>query len=136
MDLLQIRPISEKELKRFGLIFGPAALVLSCWQAWRAHWVHVGIFAPLGAYALAMAIFRPGWVFPVRWLLETMVKLVMWAVTNLALIITFYLVFTPIGLILRLAGRDLLNQKRDETETSWQDPDHTTFDPGHYHRQF
>lgn len=40
-------------------------------------------------------------------------------VTNLALIVVFYSIVTPIGLWLRLSGKDLLDLKRDGRNSYW-----------------
>ena len=125
------------ELKRFGFIFGPLAIAISLWQAWRGHWGHVSVFAPVGTYVLIMACVRPAWIFPVRWVLEKAFKLVMWVVTNTVLALCFYLVFTPIGLVMRLCGKDLLNQGIDkEAPSYWITRANRDFDPGHYKKQF
>lgn len=129
--------MDEKELKRFGLIFGPLAIMISIWQASKGHWGHVYFFAPAGLYAFVMAFIKPQWIYPLRWLLETAFKLLMWIVTNTVLVLCFYLVFTPIGFFMRLMGKDFLEQKIDVTaESYWSAHEKQDFDPEHYKKQF
>ena len=129
--------ITDTELKKFGLIFGPLAIAISIWQATKGHWGHVYFFAPAGLYAFLMAWIQPRWIYPLRWLLETVFKIFMWLMTNMVLILCFYLVFTPIGLIMRLMGKDLLHQDLDVTAKSyWVTHDRQEFDPEHYKKQF
>jgi hypothetical protein len=47
----------------------------------------------------------------------------------------FYLVFLPIGLALRLSGRDLLKLRRPAADTMWL-PHAQRTDPDSYYRQF
>ena len=42
-----------------------------------------------------------------------------WINTRLILFIIFYLVFTPIGLVMRLFGVDLLDKKIDKNKNSY-----------------
>ncbi len=95
MDLQRIN-ITDRELRKFGFIFGPLAITLSIWQASIGHWGHVYFFAPAGVYALTMAFINPRWIYPLRWFLEKAFKVVMWLITRIFLVICFYLVFTPI----------------------------------------
>jgi len=49
----------------------------------------------------------------------------------------FYLVFTPIGLILRLLRVDLIKQRWDrDASTYWIRRPSKTFDPANYERQY
>jgi len=128
---------TDTELKKFGLIFGPLAIAISIWQVTRGHWGHVYFFAPAGCYALVMALIKPRWVYPLRWVMETAFKALMWVVTTLTLALCFYLVFAPIGLIMRLFGKDLLSQRIDpEAATYWIEREARAFDPQHYTKQF
>lgn len=58
-------------------------------------------------------------------------------ITGLVLSILFYLVFAPIGILLRLLRKDLLDQKIDHTVNSyWIKKEQVNFDKNHYTRQF
>jgi hypothetical protein len=60
-----------------------------------------------------------------------------WFNTRLLLGIFFFLILTPIGVLLRLFGRDLLDQKIDRQATSyWKKRDLSKFDPKHATRTF
>jgi hypothetical protein len=55
---------------------------------------------------------------------------------NLMLAIIYYLVVTPTGLLMRLAGRDPLNRKIDPKAESYWLPIENRDDPKRYYRQF
>ncbi|MEW5895968.1 MAG: hypothetical protein AB1650_09490 [Candidatus Omnitrophota bacterium] len=126
-----------RELRRFGLIFGPTTILISIWQVSKGHWGHVYFFGLPGTYALIMALFKPQWNYPLRWALEKIFKGFMWLVTEVVLIACFYLVFTPIGILIRWMGKDLLDLRIDLTaETYWRERERKEFDTEHYRRQF
>jgi hypothetical protein len=58
-----------------------------------------------------------------------------WTVSHLLLLATFYLVLTPIGVVMRLVGHDPLERKfRPEAATYWMEHDPGS-DPSRYFRQ-
>jgi hypothetical protein len=60
-----------------------------------------------------------------------------WVNTRLILCILFYLVFTPIGLAMRLFGADLLDKKIDKNKASyWHKKERKDFVPAEYERQY
>ena len=60
-----------------------------------------------------------------------------WFNTRLLLGIFFYLILTPIGVLMRLFGKDLLDQRIDKRATTyWKKRDLSTFDPKHATRTF
>jgi len=94
--------------------------------------VIVGVSAVLGiAGWFQPAIVRPvyvGWmvaVFPIGCF-----------VSYLILAAVFYLLFTPIGLIMKLVGKDPLQRKFDRTAKTYWQPRATPSDSSRYFRQF
>ncbi len=60
-----------------------------------------------------------------------------WFNTRLLLGIFFYLILTPIGVVMRLLGVDLIDQKIDRrAESYWKKRDLSKFDPKHVTRTF
>ena len=113
---------SRGELRWFGLIaaafFGFIGGVLLAASGGESLALSQGLWA-FGAllalvYYAIPAIQRAvyiGWmyaVFPIGWV-----------VSHLLLGVTFYLVLTPIGLLLRLAGKDLLQRRLDRNAPSY-----------------
>ncbi len=94
-------------------------------------WLGVG-GASLGAVLwLVPQIARPFYL--VWWFLACCLGLI---TGNLLLAATYYLVFTPTGLLLRLLGRDALARRRDPlAKTYWRKAERVT-DPTRYYRQY
>ncbi len=60
-----------------------------------------------------------------------------WINSRIILAIIFYFVFTPMGLVMRLFGKDLLSLKIDKSaKTYWLEKDNKDFNPQDYERQF
>jgi hypothetical protein len=60
-----------------------------------------------------------------------------WLNTRLLLGVFFYLILTPIGLLLRLTGRDLLDRKIDPAaRTYWSKREVVPFDPERCERMY
>lgn len=126
----------KKELRQFGITIGAVLGFLGVWFLWQDK---------EGGYVLlssAVVLFALGFILPL--LLKPLHKLWMtlaillgWLMTRIILIILFYLVVTPIGLLARLCGKDFLNKKFDRKVNSyWILRKVTPFDRKSYERQF
>ena len=111
---------NTRELRRFGLAFGTAMTLLGSFLLWRER--------PAGPYVLgfavalfASAIVFPGILRPLEALLGRIARAVTAVLTYLVLTSAFYLVITPIGLLVRLGGKDSLGLKpAPERESFWE----------------
>jgi hypothetical protein len=103
----------------------------------------VGFFGLIGGYChffqgsstaavilwVVSAVGVVGWVIPsfIRPLYVVWIALAMpigWTISHLLLLAMYYLVFTPIGLIMRACGYDPLDRRFDRTAKSyWHDHD-------------
>ena len=59
-----------------------------------------------------------------------------WVVTHVMLGLIYYLMFTPIGLIMRLGGRDLMQRRFDREASSYWIEHRPDDRPERYFRQF
>jgi len=60
-----------------------------------------------------------------------------WINTRVILLIVFYLIFTPVGLVMRLVKKDLLDRKIDKKKESyWIKKEHRAFEPVEYERMY
>jgi len=58
-----------------------------------------------------------------------------YVVSNVMLTLMFFLVITPLGIVLKLTGKDLLQQRRQNRTTQWT-PVKETKTEDSYYRQF
>lgn len=126
----------KKQLRQFAVIWFPAFCGLVGWWVgtktgqWnlvQAGWVGCLFLAALGV--VLPQVIRPVFVglilltFPLGWV-----------ISHVLLATIFYLLVTPIGLILRLTGHDPLQLKSPRANSLWKTPIGKT-DPASYLRQ-
>ncbi len=59
-----------------------------------------------------------------------------WVISHVAIAVVYYLVVTPIGLVMRLLGRDALGRTWDQSANSYWQPREEPEDLERYFRQF
>lgn len=138
MGLIEInkRP-SDRQLRQFATLVLPlAGLLLAVLLWWRfgqtgAAWAVAAAVAAVAVGGwLRPALARPiylGWMYaaaPVGWVLG-----------HVILCAVFFLVVTPVGLWMRVAGRDPLQRQFDASSTSYWEP-RTPSERARYFRQF
>jgi len=123
-------------LREFGLTVGIAFGVLAALLFWRgrSHYVY---FAYLGAGFILAGLIVPGILRPVRKGWMTAAAGMGWVMTRVILTVLFFAVFTPIGLIARLAGKRFLHLAVDPSaESYWVKKDASASEPETLERQF
>jgi hypothetical protein len=138
MLLEEIRQIksSKKDLKKFGLTIGIAVLLIGVFLFFRQKWVAV-YWGGTGLVLIALSFSAPVVLKPLNKIWMTMAILLGWVMTRVLLTLIFYIVLTPSGLIVRLLGKDLLDQKVERDKKSyWQKKAKKKCEPLDYERQF
>jgi Saxitoxin biosynthesis operon protein SxtJ len=138
MALIEInRDPTERQLNWFGALFalflaavgGMAWLRYGSANAAKTIWISAAIVAL--AYYACPPLRRPlylGWsyvTFPIGW-----------AISHLLLAATYYFIFTPVGLAMRLLGRDPMERHFDPNAESYWIEHNPGGDPSRYFRQF
>jgi hypothetical protein len=131
---IQFKP-TDKTLRQFAalalIVFGGMALFeLLVRHRSTAALIYGALALGIGPLGLAVPqAIRPVWVgwsvvaFPIGW-----------TVTQVMLLVLYFLLFTPIALIFRLIGRDALRLRKPSTASYWQ-PRDVDRDPRSYFRQ-
>ena len=125
-----------RELRRFAIAMLVGFFVLGALSAWKTKGVHTGsiVLWSIGA-SLAIAAFVPklGRIAYLAVYLPT--SIIGYVVSNVMLTLMFFLVITPLGIIMKLMGKDVLQQRRPNRTTQWA-PVKETKDEASYYRQF
>ena len=112
---------SVKDLRRFGLAFGTAMTILGSLLLWRekaaAPWI-----LGLAAFAILSGLVAPQVLRPLEMVLAGLLRAVMTAVTYVVLTLAYIFVFTPIGWLMKLMGKDLLDRRCPTDEASYWMP--------------
>ncbi|MDD4979721.1 MAG: SxtJ family membrane protein [Candidatus Omnitrophica bacterium] len=128
--------LDKNNLKKFGITMGIAFFIIALLLVIRHKHNSLPVF-------LISAIFFI-FAFTLQVLLKSvyifwmkLAYVLSWINTRLILLIMFYLILTPIGLIMKLFKVDLLYLKTDKKRQSyWREREKKLFSPLNYERQF
>jgi hypothetical protein len=127
---------TKKDLKKFGISVGLVFIAISLilFLLSSKYFFHVlvsGTFLTLSGY------FLPIILYPAHKAWMTISIILGWISTRVILIILYYLILTPIGLAVKLMGKDFLNVKFEKSKTSyWNQRDQNPYDKLDSERQF
>ncbi len=109
----QLRLFAAIQVAFFAIV---AFFVYRHTQSATIPWIIVAVSAGIGAIGLAFPqVIR---VVYVVWM--AVIFPIGWVVSHILMALIFYLVFTPVGLIMRLLGRDPMRRRFDrEAESYW-----------------
>ncbi len=120
-DLSREQQVEGSSDRSFGLVFASMFLVVACWPLFHQElprWWALGIAV---VFAI-IAIWKPALLAVPNRLWTKLGVLLGKVVSPIALGILFYGVITPIGAVMRLAGKDALRLKLDSSADSYWIP--------------
>ena len=128
---------SRKVLQQFAALWLVCLLALGASQYFAKGRPQLGL--ALGAAAVVIGL--PGLIRPalLRWIFVACMVLTFpigWLISLLMLSILYFLVITPLAIVFRLRGRDLLGRKPAPQRDSFWEPKQTPLDVGSYFRQY
>jgi hypothetical protein len=126
----------RRTLRQFAGLWMGCFTGLACWHGSRGHTGLAITYSLLAITVGPMGLWKPEIIRPIFVGWTVAVFPVGWTVSRIALGVLFYGVFTPVGLIFRLVGRDVLCRSyQPELETYWT-PRPQTADVDRYFRSF
>ncbi len=131
------KPITKKQLRTFGLVlalfFGAIGLV----HFLKGHTPQNYWFWGVAGLVLLVSLAIPGLIKPIYHVALFLGHILGWINTRLILGLIYFLIFTPIGLMMRLLGKDPLHRKFDKQATSyWNISPRRAIPKEQYLRQF
>jgi hypothetical protein len=126
------------ELRKFGLTVGGVFLAIALYLAWR-HRIRVPFYvvASLGSVLTLGGLLAPALLSPIERVWMALARVLGWVNARVLLSVVFFLVMTPMSLIMRLVGRDALKRRFEKNRASyWEERPAEPFDPESYRRQF
>ena len=128
---------SEKsDLRKFGIIIGLILLVIAGFLFWKEK-ESFQILLTFGVIFFFLGIAIPFILKPIYWVWMIFATIFGWIMTRVILSLIFYIIFTPIGLILRIFGKQFLEFNWDHSKQSyWNLRTVETFNKENYERQF
>jgi hypothetical protein len=100
----------QRELRRFGLVMAAAFAVLGGLGLWRDR-AFGPYFLAAAAVFLVLGLALPRALSPVERAWMAFARVMATVMTYVILVVTFFVVITPLGLVLRLFGKDTLRRK-------------------------
>lgn len=126
----------SRALRRFGFTLAAAFGVLGGISLWRGSGRELPLFAVAGVFLLSGLAF-PAILAPVHRAWMAIGLVLGWVMTRVILGILFYLVFTPMGLLMRALGKRPLAMRYDRKASSyWIPRPSRPWDPSRYRKQY
>ncbi len=124
--------------RHFGFVVGGVFLCLALWTGWRGSWPPlvsraVGV---LGLLLLILGAALPqALVYPRRaWM--ALAEVLGFVSTRVILGVVFFLIMTPLGIIMRAGGWDPLAKRRRPGESRWVPYSTRPANPKHFEQMF
>ncbi len=125
------------DYRSFGLWVGGAFCVLSGLLLWRGFPTGFKVLAAIGGLLFLTGLLRP---ISLKYVYRGWMKFafaIAWFNTRLILSLMFYLVMTPVAVLLKLFGKKPLALHRDkQAPTYWIRREKVPFDPTRYEKHF
>lgn len=136
LNQISLLKAERKDLRKFGLTLSIILGVIGGLLVYKgkptAYW-----FLCIGGVFFLLGAIVPQTLKSIYKVWMSIALIIGWFMSRLILTVLFYLVVTPIGLSMRLLGKDLLNQEFDETaETYWIKKEKGGFDRSRYEKLF
>jgi hypothetical protein len=128
---------SSRTLRQFAALWLLALGGLACWHGLvRGHAMLGGVLAVLAVTVGPLGLIKPGAIRYVFICCQIVTFPIGWALSRVILACVYYGVFTPVGLVFKLIGRDALARRpRPDQPTYWESKPMAT-DMASYLRQF
>lgn len=117
-DLSRTQTVKASSERFFGLMFFVVFLVIALWPLLRQGQMRPIVLGIALAF-LAVSLVMPAWLAPLNRLWLKFGALLHSITSPIILGVMFFLVITPVGFLMRLAGKDLLRMKFDRDCTSY-----------------
>jgi len=129
--------LNNNNLRKFGITISICCLLLIPIILLLRHKLIMLPFTLTAAAFFTAAVISPRILKPVYVIWMRLAFVLGWFNSRLILIVLFYLVFTPMGLLMKLFGKDLLELKIERQKDSyWKRKEKPEFNSAQYERLF
>ena len=133
---LNLNP-SRRELRTFSACLAAFLAIVAWIVTRRTGSVETGaIVLAVGVLSGGCGLIWPGVIRPIFIGLNIATYPIGWVMTHVIMAVIFYLVVTPVGVIMRLTGRDPMERAFDRSAKTYWKPRQPPADNGRYFRQF
>jgi len=126
----------KSDLRKFGITVGIIFMIITGLLFWKEK-ESFQIFLTIGTILFVLGIAIPVVLKPIYWVWMILATILGWVMTRVILSLLFYIVFTPIGLIPRLLGKQFIELQWNKTSsTYWNYRSRGVFEKEKYEKQF
>jgi len=116
-ELKQIKS-GKKELKEFGLTIGGVLLLFGGIALWRGKGLYPYLFG-CGGLLIILGLAAPAALKPLQKAWMALAVIIGFFMSRIVLSILFYAIVTPMALLAKAFGKDVLDEKIDKTKPSY-----------------
>ena len=126
----------KKDLRSFGVIIGIIFLLVAGFLFYREK-ESFQIFLYIAGAFIGFGLIIPIILKPIYIVWMTFAVILGWFMTRVILSLLFYVIITPIGVVLRIFGKDFLELKKQSVQGSyWNQRDSNLEKNQNYEKQF
>lgn len=105
--------------RKFGIFFATIFAALALWWVYRGNGIAAAIAAAAAVVTLGLALAAPGLLAGPNRLWFKLGLLLGRIVSPIVLGVLFFLLITPVGLVMKVIGRDVLNRRFDPSRPTY-----------------
>lgn len=127
---------ARNKIRRFGIVLSVILFVIGTINLYKNKISFALFFYLADLVTIILVIINPVLLNPIYKFLLFISHIIGWINTRILLCAIYYLVFSPIGLVLRIFRKDPLDRKFDRGKSSYWVLRDEKFDPVSYERQW
>ncbi len=129
--------LDKKQIRTFGLGLAVILSLFALLNFYKGHLTTASVLSVLGVISVTLALLCPTLLKPVYIVFMKIAHVLGWVNTRILLGIIFYIIMTPIGVIMKVFGKDLLDRKIEPARKSyWIINEEGTVDKSRYEKQY
>jgi hypothetical protein len=128
---------ATKLLRQFAASGCALLGLVAVWRGWAHRETTAAAMLAVASLALGLVgLIRPRWLKPVYLAAMVAAFPIGWVVSRVVLALVYYGVFTPVGLVFRLIGRDPLELREPKSADTYWKPKPAPRNASSYFRQY
>ena len=129
-------PVSDARARKTTLVVAAVFFVIGLWNMYRGRMTQVAVFAGLAAVLTLIALLVPVAARAFHHLWMGIAGVLGYVNSRILLSLLYYGVFTPVGLVRRLFGRDPMKRRGSAQSSYWITREHTRQTKEQFERLF